>query len=844
MSTIFIDKPSQKRKVLRWLAIGATGLIIAGLITVVVYFLSTQSRVDGETTVAGLSAPVTIKFDENAIPHIKALSNEDAVFALGYLHARERAWQMEFNRRLISGKLSEILGPEALATDKFIRTLGIRRAAEQQLENFPLESKRMIQAYSDGVNEGFKSLGWALPAEFMILGAKPGQWSPADSVAWTLMMALDLGGNWNKEFLRLELSKDLETQQIWEVLPPYPGENPATTVNFAQMYRDLGLFKKKDSQQSALHISSLELPGGAEDIGSNNWVINGDKSATGKPWLANDPHLHLTAPAVWYFAHIDAPNIRVIGATLPGMPIVVLGRTTNLAWGFTNTGPDVQDLYIEALDPKNPSRYKTGQSFENFSFREERIQIKGGATERFIVRETHHGPVISDVYDRAKNLIDTNHFAISMRWTALDTANQTLVAGLDMNRAETLDDLKTALKKYYAPMQNVVMADTNGNIAYRALGAAPKRNKGQGLFGVAPSLGWDKQYDWHSYIGLEALPQDNNPSKGWIATANQRIQGANDPNPLTADWQLPYRYNRIESLLDAQNKHNLESMKAIQLDTLSQSALDLLPFLKTAESNHPAAQEAINVINEYDGNMKMDSSGAAIFNAWANQLTRRLFQDKLGKSFEYEYGKQSFRAGLKKILEMNATSNPAATFWCDKKSTPEIETCEQAINEAFTLALTELSSELGRHPKSWRWGNLHIAVSEHHPFSKISFLKNRFEVKRPVPGDNFTVNVGTINFNNKTAPFTVNQAPSLRTIYDFSDLDKSQFIYQTGQSGWVNSRNYQNYADLWAKGEYLPLTMTPNTISHTATLKPNPESKPAESKKPEARTPERKKKKK
>jgi penicillin amidase len=826
------------------LAIGGAALIITGLICVVIYFLSTKSKIDGETTVAGLSAPVTIKFDENAVPHIKALNNEDAVYALGYLHARERTWQMEFNRRLASGKLSEILGPEALSTDKFIRTLGIRRAAEQQLENFPLESKRMIQAYSDGVNEGFKSLGWALPAEFMILGTQPGQWSPADSVAWTLMMALDLGGNWNKEFLRLELSKELDTQQIWEVLPPYPGENPATSINFAQMYREMGLFKNKGTQQSKLPSSSFEIPGITEGIGSNNWVVNGDKSATGKPWLANDPHLNLTAPAVWYFAHIDAPNIKTIGATLPGMPIVVLGRTTNLAWGFTNTGPDVQDLYIEALDPSNPSRYKTGQGFENFSFREERIQIKGKEAERFIVRETRHGPVISDVYDRAKNLIDTDHFAISMRWTALDTGNQTLVAGLDMNRAETLDDFKLALKKYYAPMQNVVMADVNGNIAYRALGAVPKRVKGQGLFGVAPALGWDKQYDWHGYISLEALPQDNNPSKGWIATANQRVQGPNDPNPLTSDWDLPYRYNRIESLLEAESKHDLASMKAIQLDTVSLYALELLPFLKTAESNHPATQEAMAVISEYDGNMKMDSAGAAIFNAWTDQLTRRLFQEKLGKSFEYEYGKNSFRAGLKKILEMNATGNPAAAFWCDKKSTPEVETCEQAINEAFTLALTELSSELGKHPKSWRWGDIHIAISEHRPFSKASFLKNRFEVKRAVPGDNFTINVGTVNFNNKAALFTVNQAPSLRTIYDFSNLDKSQFIYQTGQSGWVNSHNYQNYANLWAKGEYLPLTMSPNTISHTATLKPNPESSPIENKKPEVKAPERKKKKK
>ena len=845
MGSIFLTKPTKKQKILKRLAIAAAGMLILALSALLIYFLSTKTKLDGEFTAPGLSAAVTIKFDENAIPHIQAQTNEDALFALGYLHASERPWQMEFNRRLASGKLSEILGPSTLGIDKFIRTLGIRRAAEKQFENYPIESKRMIQAYSDGVNEAYKRLGWALPPEFMILGTTPGIWSPADTVAWSLMMALDLGGNWNKEFLRLELSQSIDTAHIWEVLPPYQGESPATTMNFAQMYRDLGIFKSTEgSKKIAEHQAFLEqLPGGVEGIGSNNWVVGSQKSATDKPWLANDPHLGLTTPAVWYFAHIDAPDIKTIGATLPGLPIVVLGRTSQLAWGFTNTNPDVQDLYIEAIDQHNASRYQLpGGGHENFIFREETIAIKGQAAERFIVRESRHGPVISDAYDRAKDLINTDRYALALRWTALDTANQTLVAGLDMNRATNLDEFKTALKNYYAPMQNIVMADTNGNIAYRAIGAVPKRNKGQGLYGVAPALGWEKQYDWNGYLPLDALPKEDNPPKGWIATANQRVSAANNPNPLTSDWNSPFRFERIESLLQTTDQHTLSSMKAIQTDTLSLSAKELLPYLQAAQSNHPLAAEAKSILANYDGQMNRDSVAATIFNAWAEQLTRRLFEKKLGASFAIEHGKRSFRPGVHKIVQMYANGQAGTEYWCDKPETPEVENCGQAFDESFTLALEMLSDQLGKKPSSWRWGDVHIAVSEHRPFSKVALLRNRFEVKRSTPGDNFSINVGSMDHSNPNNPFVVTEAPSLRAIYDFSNMDQSQFIYQTGQSGWVNSRNYDNFADTWSKQGYLTLTMAPSTITHTATLKPSPIVKPPETKKPENRAPERKKK--
>ena len=814
----------------KWLFILISGALVLVLIWLSVYFLSTKNQLDGELLAQGLSSSVIIKFDENAIPHINAKSTEDAWYSLGLLHATERPWQMEFNRRLAAGKLSEILGPKTVPLDKFIRTLGIRRAAEKQLENYPIEYKRQLQSYVEGVNDGFARLGWALPPEFMILGTKPVAWSPADSVAWSLMMALDLGGNWHKEFIRLELSKNLETQRIWEVLPPYAGETPPTSVNFSKMYQELGLFNKEPAKSSASVVQQQEfaqsLPGGVDGLGSNNWVVAGEKTVSGKPLLANDPHLGLTAPAIWYMAHIESPEFNVMGATMPGIPGVVIGRTKQLAWGFTNTDPDVQDLYIEALDTERSNSYKTPDGFKNFILREEIITVKGQASIRFIARETRHGPVISDAYERAQNLIDTKRFAISMRWTALDTANQTLVAGFKMNQAQTMDQFKDALKHYYAPMQNVVMADQEGQIAYRAAGVAPKRTRGQGLFGSVPSLGWERQYDWGPYLNPDVLPKENNPAKGWIATANQRVHAANDPNPLTDDWHMPYRHDRIASLLETKEKHDMNSMKAIQTDALSLSAKDLLPFLLNAKSEHPLDAEAKKILDRFDTNMALNSAGATIYNEWAHQLTRMMFSEKLGESFAIDYGKRDFRAGLHHIMNLHSNDKSEADYWCDVTSTAAVETCEELINTAYTEALTQLSKRLGGKPSSWLWGKVHIATSQHRPFSQVDLLKNRFEVSRPTPGDGFTINVGFMDLGNSSNPFKVTKAASLRTIFDLSDLDKSQFIYQTGQSGWVNSRYYSNFADTWSQQGYIQLTMKPNNILYTATLLPNQNKKP------------------
>lgn len=800
---------------LLWLI--ATAFVVI-LLAVLAYLLSAQTAISGKRQIKNLGDSVEIRFDESDIPHIKANSPADALFALGYLHATERSWQLEMNRRISSGRLSEILGKDTVPIDRFIRTLGIKRAAERQYDRYPAATKHLLQSYADGVNTGNAHLGWALPIEYFLTGSRPGHWSPTDSVAWMLMMAYDLGGNWQKELQRLELSQFLSTKQVWEVVPLHNQNETLSNLDFAKLYRDLKVFNPKTGPAEgkskdlpATELAMHDLPGGKDGIGSNNWALSGKLTSSGKPLLANDPHLGLSAPAIWYFAHLDAPGMNVIGGTLPGIPGVVLGRTDQYAWTFTNTGPDVQDLYIEQIDSKNPAMYRGPDGPLPFKVRQEIIDIKGSSPLTFLVKETRHGPVISDAYAKARRTIDTDRYALALRWTALDIENQSVAGLLALNQANNLDSFKQSLRKNYAPMQNVVMADVDGNIAYQAAGVAPKRVINQGLYGVAPSIGWEKQYDWSGYVPYDHLPTSTNPEQGWLATANQKIIASNDPNPLTGDWDLPTRYDRIVDLIKSKSSHNLESMKIMQADTLSLGATPLLDLFKSTSPSHPLGAQALQISQGFNGDMKADSAAALIFNAWADQLTRSLFS-RLSYLFTENYGARHFRLPL--LIQLQNPNSP----WCDDPKTASIETCQDASNKAFDKALNYLSAEYGKDPSKWSWGVAHTALSEHRPLTKVPFLGSFFNLKTPFAGDSFSVNVGRLQLLRSTNPYETLQAASLRTVYDLSDLEQSVFIYQTGQSGWVQSKLYRNMNPLWAKNEYLPLQMKPANVTRQLEL--------------------------
>ncbi|NIF85990.1 penicillin acylase family protein [Comamonas sp. Tr-654] len=821
------------------LAAAACGLVLLAGAALAVYGVRAQPRLDGKLVLEGLERSVWVRRDDSDVTHISAQSPQDAWRALGFVHAQERGWQLEFNRRLMQGRLSETLGPATLELDKLMRALDIHGAARRQYAALPTAVQEALQAYSQGIAAFHARPAQAAAPEFLLLGTRAGNWEPEDTVGWALMMALDLGGNWGNEFARLNLLQVLSTEQLWQLMPAYPGEPPATAVDLASLYRQLGVYREADAQpkvsapagqiQSALQqwaASTARDMGTNDGLGSNNWVVAGSKTRSGKPLLANDPHLGLSAPAIWYFARLQSPQGRagdgsvlsaldVTGATLPGMPFVVLGRTAQVAWGFTNTNPDVQDLYLEQINPADASQYRTPTGWENFAVREEVFKVKGQSDVRVTLRSTRHGPVISDAQQQYGKVINTDRYALALRWAALDTDNRTVEAGLRANGAQTVAELFEAFSIYHSPMQSIVAADVQGHIGFKAAGRVPVRAPDNDLRGVAPAPGWDARYDWQGWLGYEQTPQDDGGTRGFVATANQRVTEAGYAHFLTQDWSLPYRHQRIEQLLAAGNQHDVDSMATIQNDVQSLATRALLPVLRRAQSSHALAAQAQQLLAGFDGQMERDRPEPLIFSVWVDELTRALVIARIGEQrFAMSYGKRDFRAGLEGILARNDA------WWCAPLS------CEQQAGQALTRTLSKLQAAYGNDPRQWRWGAEHPALSAHKPLGSVAALAGVFNVSVASGGDAYSVNVGQYNANPPPADakgplagrFVSRHAPSLRAIYDLGDPESSQFIYQTGQSGLALSARYADMSAEWADGRYRKLQMQPRRWRHVLEL--------------------------
>jgi penicillin amidase len=714
------------------------------------------------------------------------------------VHAQDRLWQLETHRRIGAGRLAEAFGAPALETDKFLRALGVRRAAAAQWAKAPPEVRSGIEAYTAGINAYLGQAMRARPPEFVILGLQPEPWTPVDSVAWAIMMAWDLGGNWNTELQRMRLALKLPVARIDELIPPYPGDKPLVTTDYAALYREWKVDAKLGTQ------AQLAAPeSGIEGVGSNNWVVHGSHTTTGKPLLANDPHLKLSAPALWYFARLEAPGLKVAGATLPALPIVVLGQNEHIAWGFTNTGPDVQDLYLERLHADDPTQYQTPDGWAKFETFPETIKVKGGADVVMTARATRHGPVISDagVADGVIGPAAKPAYALVMRWTALDDEPGTLEAGLLFNRAKSVEEFVAASAKYVAPMQNMVVADRAGRIGFVSAGKVPLRKPENDLKGQVPSPGWDAKYDWAGYVEPTWTPRELDPPRGWIATANQRIHPADYPHYLTNEWALPYRMQRIEQLLAARPLHDMASLRDLQADVVSLATVRLLPHIRKAQSSHPLAAAAQQQLAGFDGTMAADKAAPLIFWAWARQLAVGLFADEMGAE-QWERSNRAYRDAIEGVLERNDA------WWCDDKATPAAETCEQQVGAALTRALDELQAAQGPDPAAWQWGRAHQARAEHRPFSRVKALSKWFELRAPVGGDTYTVNVSrvTLKPDATTGEFYLDEhGPSLRALYDLADPAQSRFMHSSGQSGIVFSPLYRNFVERWTKVDYVPV---------------------------------------
>ena len=808
---------------LRRLAFALLAALLLAAAALPLYLWRATPQHEGTLRVAGLGATASIERDVHGIPTIRAGSVEDAAFGLGFAHAQDRLWQLETHRRIGSGRLAEAFGAGAVDSDKFLRALGVRRAAQAQWARVGAESRRVLEAYAAGVNAWQREHMKVRPPEMLLLGLSVEDWTPVDSLAWAIMMAWDLGGNWSTELLRTRLALTLPVARIDELLPPYPGDTLPATVDYAALMRSLklgGALTAAGQRVDATLVAAQRIdallaaapPSGIEGSGSNNWVVAGTHTTTGRPLLANDPHLKITTPALWYFARLEvagAQGFRSAGATLPGLPLVVLGQNEHIAWGFTNTAPDVQDLYFERFKPDDPMQVSTPGGWDKLHSVAEDIAVKGGGSEHLVVRISRHGPLISDAGGAAGEIAGATgkaELGIAMRWTALDPDIDPIAAGLTLSRARSTSEfVEGATRLWAAPMQNMVVADREGRIAFVAAGRVPLRRFDNDLKGLVPAPGWDARYDWAGFVPAHETPRESQPQRGWIASANQRIHDRDYPHFLTSEWQPPYRQQRIEQMLRSRARHSIDDMAAMQADVLSPATQRLLPWLRRARSTHALAAAAHAALADFNGQMHAAEAAPLIFSAWARQLTRAVFVDELGGPAVYDrvLGTRSFRDALEGVLDRNDA------WWCDDKGTANVaETCAQLADMALTRALDELQQRFGADIAQWRWGDAHVARSEHRPFSRVSLLAPLFELRVPTGGDTWTVNVGRVGMkpDTTTGELYLNEhAASLRAIYDVGDASQSRFMHSSGQSGLPWSRHYRSFAGAWGRVEYVPL---------------------------------------
>jgi penicillin G amidase len=740
----------------------------------------------GTVRVDGLEGEVEIVRDRQGIPHIFATTDHDAFFALGFVHAQDRLWQMEMNRRIGAGRLSEIFCDGTLDIDKFQRTMGYYRTVATDYAALSERSRGALDAYAAGVN-AWQAAGHTLPPEFLLLGIKPEPWHPYDSLVWEKMMSWDLGGDYDLELLRRQLGDALGPERAAQLLPSYPAQGvnilPETAV-------DAGTARTLFAIDNALR---LNFGRGGRESGSNNWVIAGSRTTTGMPMLADDPHLATSIPSIWYLAEIQGDTIHSIGATFPGLPVIVIGHNERIAWGVTNVGPDVQDLYVERINPANPNQYEVDGAWRDMTIVEELITVREEpAPLQWAARSTRHGPLISDVSSTGTPL--------AMRWTALAPGDTTMDAFLGLNDAGDWADFTGALELFVSPSQNFVYADVDGNIGYYAPGHIPIRADGHN--GMLPVPGWTSQYEWTGFIPFDELPHAYNPAEGYVATANNRVVGDAYPYSIGNDWAPPYRAERIVELIGqlstGEAKIDMDGMAAMQGDWTSTQVRQLLPFFLSIQPQDERQREALGYLAGWDGNLAMESVAASIYEAWMLYLERALFEDDLRGDL---YTDMAERANSTFVV--NLLADPAlAAAWCDDVLSVPVESCAEIAGTALDAALDDLAARMGDNMGQWRWDRIHITQYPHNPFSEVSYLKGLFHRTIGTGGDRYTVNAAPVELE---SPYDQTHAPGYRHLVDLADWQNSRFIQTTGQSGNVLSRHYDDFVQMHRDVQYVPM---------------------------------------
>jgi penicillin amidase len=797
-------------------------------------------QIDGEIQLSGLDGKVDVYRDSMGIPQIYATTSHDLFFAQGYVHAQERFWQMDFWRHTGSGRLSEMFGSSQVDTDAFLRTLGWRQTAEEEWKQLSPETKSMLQAYTDGVNAYLKDHhDTALSLEYAVLGLlSPNyvieDWTPVNSLTWGKAMAWDLRGNMDEEIQRSVLLKTLTPEQIAQLFPDYPEEFPVI-VN--QMPSTAQKSKTENSNEAAIDYSQVPIENvsynttlldsalgpWSDGLGSNSWVISGDLTDTGKPYLANDPHLGIQMPSIWFQIGLhcvkkttDCP-FEVTGFSFAGVPGVVIGHNDKVAWGVTNNGPDVMDLYIEKVNPDDPNQYEVNGKWVDFETREETIKTSKGESITITVRNTRHGPVISDTYgalkDKGKPEDQTfvaykdragvglpGQYVISLAWTALSPSTPfEAIWGFD--KAQNWDEFREAARNFHVPAQNLVYADVEGNIGYQNPGEIPIRAKGDGTL---PVPGWTDEYAWTGYIPFEELPYSFNPAEGYIVAANNQSSPRDYPYLITKDWNFGFRANRIDELIkNAPGKIDSAYIQKMQGDNYDQLAAVFVPRLLELGLSTPTSNQtaALDALKDWDFQDNADSTPAAIFNAFFRHVMDNTFNDNMPEARYHANVYETRWYGA--MWEL--AKNPNDPFWDDKSTPDVIETMDDMLVKSFKDGVTELEGTYGNDISKWQWGDMHAATFKNLTLGKSGvFLIEDLFNRGPFPTGGNKIAVNSTGWSSVDGYPTV-WLPSMRMIVDMSNLNNSLTVHTTGESGHAYNKHYDDMSKLWASVQYYPM---------------------------------------
>lgn len=798
----------------KWLLRIATGVVVLAVGAVgLIYYFASRSLPDysGSYEVSGITAPVEIVRDNADVPHIFGQSDEDVFFALGYAHAQDRLWQMTMLRRTIQGRLSELFGTRTVKIDSLLRRFDLYNLAVLSVEAQDARTLRMLEAYSAGVNAWIEEInsgarGRGAP-EMWIFNQAIAPWQPADSVAILKLMALQLSGHLQAEVLRARTSLLLSPKRVADILPDAPGTGTAALPRYAEILEGAPHYLS-DSRMPFDPLSPVQpLPlAGA----SNAWAAGVSRSATGSTLLANDPHLGLTAPSIWYLARLELSTGGVIGGTIPGLPLILTGRSADLGWGLTSGYLDDQDVYIEEVNPQNPDEYRTPYGWAPFRSRDSIITVAGAPAITVTLQWTDNGPVLPPDQYNLGAIRPAGHVT-SVAWTALSDRDTSLSAGMGIMRAHNIDQAISAAKDFIAPSQNLMLADRN-RIAMKTIGAFPRRNLGHQSQGRLPTYGYLAQNRWIGTLPYATNPEFIDPEGGLLGNTNNKVIDRPFPDHMSFEWGDTQRINRWRLLMQSREVHTRESFIEAQLDTVSFTARSLLPLVGaelwfTGEAA-PAGtldaerQTALQLLADWNGEMNEHLPEPLIYSAWLRALQTRLISDELGSlADEYSHVQPLF-------IERVYRNTEGASVWCDVVQSARVETCSEIAKAALDDAIIWIKDTDGLDLQSLRWGDAHEATHDHPTLGEVPVLNWFVNIRQSTSGGDNTLLRGRTSGEDPN-PFQNVHAAGFRGVYDFADPDSSVFIISTGQSGHPLSRHYDDLGELWRRGEYIPMSLDP-----------------------------------